>query len=106
MSIIPEVDNSDVDIGLISVEHEGDSFMILNASVDETNPPCDPAPASEESDSESSDSSFLDIDLDDGIEGEEIDTTESIELERKVNQELEEVSSYILIPRLHYMILS
>jgi hypothetical protein len=101
-----EVDNPNVDIELTSVE---DSFMILNAGVDETSPPDDSAPASEESQSESSDSSFLDIDLDDEIEDEEIDTTESIELdEHQVNQELEEVSSYMVrvIPKLHYKILS
>jgi hypothetical protein len=93
MSIILEVDNPDVDIELTSVE---DSFMILNAGVDET----------EESQSESSDSSFPDIDLDDEIEDEEIDTTESIELdEHQVNQELEEVSSY-MVPKLHYKTLS
>ena len=105
-----EVDNPDVDIELTSVEHAEDSFMILNADVDETSPPDDDsASTSEESQSESSDSSFLDIDLDDVIEDEEIDITESIELdEHQVNQELEEVSSYMVwvIPILHYKILS
>jgi hypothetical protein len=103
MSTILEVDNPDVDNELTSVE---DSFMILNAGVYETSPPDDSAPASEESQSESSDSSFLDIDLDDETEDEEID---SIELdERQVNQELEEVSSYMvrIIQKLHYKILS
>ena len=84
MSISPELDGSDVDIELTE-----DPFMVLN----------DTAPASEDSDesqSESSDSSFLDIsDLDDEIEGDEIDTTESIQVDQ-VNQELEYVSSYMI----------
>jgi len=83
MSVILQMDNPDVDI-----EH---SFMILDAGVDETSPLDHSASASEESQSESSDSSFLDIDLDE-TEDEEIDTTQSIELdEHQVNQELEEV---------------
>jgi hypothetical protein len=106
MSIILQVDNSDVDIESTSVE---DSFMILDADgVAETSPPDDSAPASEESRSESSDSSFLDIYLDDEIEDED-DTTQSIELdEHQVNQELEEVSNYMVgvILKLHYKILS
>jgi hypothetical protein len=80
-----EVDNSDIDI---EFEHAEDSFMILKASADETSPPDDSA--SEELQSESSDSAFLDIDLDE-IGDEEIDTAESIDLDDR--QELEEVSS-------------
>lgn len=89
-----EMDNPGVHIELTSVENAEDSFMVVNTGVDETTPLDDYAPASEESDSqsESSDSSFLDIDLIDEINDEEIDTTESIELdEHQVNQELEEV---------------
>jgi len=68
----------------LSVE---DSFTILNEVTD------DSAHAPDDSQSESSDSSFLDIDLDD-LDDEEIDASGSIELdEHKVNQELEEVSS-------------
>jgi hypothetical protein len=64
-----------------------DSFTILND---------DSASASEDSQSESSDSSFLDIDLDE-LDDEEIDASGSIELdEHQVNQELEEVSSYMV----------
>ena len=94
MSIILEVDSSDVDIDLTSVRLAEDSFMILNDRVDEISPLDDPESALEESQSESSDdSSFLNLDLDDAIEDEEIDTTESIDLdEKQVNQELEEVS--------------
>ncbi len=97
MSII--LDNSDVDIELTS-EHAlaEDSFMTLNARIDDS---------SEES--EFSDSSFLDIDLDDEIEDKEIDTTEPIELdEHQENQELEEVSFYMVrvIRKLYYKILS
>lgn len=73
MSISLEVDSSDVDIELTE-----DPFMISN----------DSAPGSDDSQSESSDSSFLDIDLDD----EEVDTIESIEVDE--HQELEYVSSY------------
>ena len=95
--IILEEENPDVDIiELTSVEHVGDSFMVLNAGVDETSPPLDSAPGSdsEESQSEFSDSSFLDIDLDDEIEVEGIDTTETISIdEHEVKQELDEVSS-------------
>ncbi|KAF8124364.1 hypothetical protein EV363DRAFT_1227517 [Boletus edulis] len=92
MSIILEVDNSDVDIDLTSVEHAEDSFMILNDGVDETSPSDGSASASEEAQSESSDSSFLDIDLPDEMEDDEISTTESIEPdEQHVNQDLEEV---------------
>jgi len=89
MSIILEMDNPDE---LTSVEHAGDSFIILNPGVlDETTQPDDSAPDSEELQSDSSSYlSFLDIDLDDETDGEEIDTTESID---GVNQELEEVSS-------------
>ena len=90
MSISLEVDGSDVDIELTASE---DPFMISNGS----------APASDESESESSDSSFLDIDLDE-IEDEEIDTTESIEVdEYQVDQELEYVGSYTIsvIPELY-----
>ncbi len=89
MSISLEVDSAGADVDI------EDSFMILN----------DSAPTlSDESQSEFSDSSFLDIDLDDEIEDEEIDTTESIEVE--VNQELKDVSSYMIgvIPELHYEI--
>lgn len=91
MSISLEVDTYDVDI-----EMTEDPFTILN----------DSAPASDESQSEFSDSSFLDIDE---IEDEEIDATESIEVdEHQMNQELEGVSSYAIsvIPELHYEILS
>jgi hypothetical protein len=92
MSIIMEADNSDVDNDLTSVEHAEDSFMILDDGVDETSPPDGSASASEESQSESSDSSFLDIDLADDLEDDEISTTESIEPdEQHVNQDLEEV---------------
>ena len=77
---------------LTSVEHTEDSLIILNPGVlDETTQPDDSAPDSEELQSDSSSYlSFLDIDLDDETDGEEIDTTESID---QVNQELEEVSS-------------
>jgi hypothetical protein len=97
MSIILEEDNPDADIELSSVERAEDSFMILNAGVDDTRPPDDSA---DDSQSEFSDSSFLDIDE---IEDGEIDTTQSIELD-EVNQELEEVSSYMVqfIPKLQY----
>jgi len=89
MSIILEMDNPDE---LTSVEHTEDSLIILNPGVlDETTQPDDSAPDSEELQSDSSSYlSFLDIDLDDETDGEEIDTTESID---QVNQELEEVSS-------------
>jgi hypothetical protein len=99
MSITSEVDNSDVDNDLTSVRLAEDSFMVLNDHVDETSPLDDSESMLEESQSESSDdSSFLNIDLDDDIEDEEIDTTESLDLdERQVNQELEEVSSGMLI---------
>ena len=92
MSTTSEVDNSDVDADLTSVRHAEDSFMILNDRVDETSPL--DGSESEELQSKSSDhSSFLNIDIDDAIEDEEIDTTESIDLdEKQVNQELEEVS--------------
>ena len=94
MSIIIEVDSSDGDIDLASARHAEDSFMILNDRVDETSPLDDSVSAAEESQSESSDSSFLNIDLDDEIDDEEIDAAESIDLdEQQVNQELEEVSS-------------
>ena len=106
MSIILEVDNSDVDIRLTSVEHAEDAFVILNAGVDETNPPDGPAPECQ-SESSDIDSSFSesDIDLDD-IEDEETDTIQLYE--HQVNQELEEVSSYAdrVILKLHYKILS
>ena len=98
------LDNSDVDIELTTVEHAEDSFIILNAGVDETSqPPDGSAPASEDLQSESSDSSFLDIDE---IDDEEIDTTENVE--HQVSQELEEVSSFMawVIRKLHYKILS
>ena len=98
------LDNSDVDIELTTVEHAEDSFIILNADVDETSqPPDESAPASEDLQSESSDSSFLDIDE---IDDEEIDTTENVE--HQVSQELEEVSTYMtwVIRKLHYKILS
>ncbi|KAI9573409.1 hypothetical protein HD554DRAFT_2055827 [Boletus coccyginus] len=91
MSIILEVDNSDVDIELTSVRHAEDSFVVLNDQ-DETSPLDDPEPASEESQSESSEESYLNIDLDDdSIDDEEIDTTASMDLDEQVNQELEEV---------------
>ena len=70
------------------VEHAEDSFMVLNAGeLDEISPLPDDAAE------ESSDSSFLDIDLDDVTDDEEMDTIESVELddEHQVNQELEEV---------------
>jgi hypothetical protein len=86
-----EVENSDVDIDLTSVEHAEDSFMLLNPSVDKSSPPDDSASISEDLQSDFSDSSFLDIYLEDEIEDEETNTTESIELQ--VNQDLEEVSS-------------
>ena len=94
MSITLEVDNSDVDLDLTSVRLAEDSFMVLNDRVDETILLDDSKSVSEESQPESSDnSSFLDIDLEDDSEDEEIDTTESIDLdEKQVNQELEEVS--------------
>jgi len=86
MSIILEMDNPDE---LTSVERAEDSFIFLNPGVlDETSQ----LDAASDSQSESSDLSFPDIDLDDEIDGEEIDTTESID---QVNQELEEVSSYM-----------
>ncbi|KAF8549818.1 hypothetical protein OG21DRAFT_542691 [Imleria badia] len=92
MSIILEVDNSDVDIGLTSVRHAEDSFMILNDHLDETTLLDGSVSAPEETQSVSSDSSYLNIDLDDEIEDEEIDTTESIDLdEQQVNQALEDV---------------
>ena len=99
MSITSEVDNSDVDIDLTSVRLAEDSFMVLNDRVDETSSLDDSESAPEGSQSESSDdSSILNIDLDGDIEDEEIDTTESIDLdEQQVNQELEEVSSGMLI---------
>jgi hypothetical protein len=88
MSIILEVDSPDVDIGLTSVEHE-ESFVLLDTGVDETNAP---QFQSEFSDIDSS-FSESDIDLDDEIEDEENDT---IQLdEHQVNQELEEVSTYV-----------
>jgi hypothetical protein len=94
MSISLEVDSSDANI-----EPTEDPFTILN----------DSALGSDESQSESSDSSFLDIDLDDEFDDEEIDTIESIEVdEHQVNKNLEDVSSYTIgvIPELHYEILS
>ena len=99
MSITLEVDNSDVDLDLTSVRLAEDSFMVLNDRVDETILLDDSKSVSEESQPESSDnSSFLDIDLEDDSEDEEIDTTESIDLdEQQVNQELDEVSGGMLI---------
>jgi hypothetical protein len=92
MSTILEMDNSDVDVDLTSVEHAEDSFMLVNASVDKPTPPDDSASTIEDLQSEFSDSSsFLDIYLEDEIEDEEIDTVESINIQ--VNQDLEEVSS-------------
>jgi hypothetical protein len=96
MSTSLELDSSDVDIELTE-----DPFMVLNDSASA-------AEDSDESQSESSDSSFLDIsDLDDEIEDEEIDTTESVQVdEHQANQELEYVSSYTIsiIPELYYEI--
>lgn len=91
-----ELDKSGVDIDLTSVRHADESFMILNDRLDETSPLDGSAFASEESQSESSDSSYLNIDLDDEIEDEEIDTTESVDLDEQqanLNRELEDVSS-------------
>lgn len=94
MSILLEVDNSDVDIDLTSVRHAEDSFMILNEHVDETSALDGSVSASEESQSEPSDSSYLNIDLDDDIDDQEIDSAESIDLdEQEANGELEDVSS-------------
>lgn len=94
MSIILEVDDSDIDIDLTSVRYAEDSFMILNDHMDETGPLDGPVSASEESPSESSDSSYLNIDLDDDIDDQEIDATESMDLEeQEANHELDEVSS-------------
>ena len=108
MCIILEVGNSDVDVDLTSVRPAEDSFMpVLNDRVDETSPPVDGSvSASEESQSESSDSSYLntDLDRDDNIDDGEIDTAEFMHLnEQQVNQELGEVSSgmAMVILKLH-----
>ncbi|KAG8215118.1 hypothetical protein J3R82DRAFT_8569 [Butyriboletus roseoflavus] len=91
MSIILEVDDSDVDIDLTSVRHAEDSFMILNDHVDETGPLDGSVSLSEESQSESSDSSYLNIYLDDDIDDQEIDAIESMDLDgQRAIQELEE----------------
>lgn len=106
MSIILEVDSSNVDNDLPCIELE-DSFMNMNNHVDETNPQDDSVSASGESQSESSDSSYLNIDLDDDTDDEEIDTTESMDLdEQQPNRDLEEVSSdmTLLILKLPSMI--
>lgn len=97
MSIMLEVVNSDVDIDLTSVRHAEDSFMILNDHLDETSPP-DGSVLASESQSESSDSSYMNIGLDDDIDDQEIDITESMDLdEQQGNQELEDVSSDIIV---------
>jgi hypothetical protein len=89
MSIILEVDDSDVDIDLTSVREAGDSFMTVNDTVDETNLLDGFVP--EDSSSESSDSSYLNIGLDEETEHEEIDAIGSIDLDgEQVNQDLEE----------------
>ena len=96
MSIILEAENSDVDIDLASVRHAEESVMVLGDYMDETGrldgflSPLEDS--QEDSQSESSDSSFLNIDLGDEIEEGEIDTTEFIGPdEERANQELEEV---------------
>lgn len=97
MSIILEVDNSDVDIGLASVRGADDSFMVLNDHVDETSPQDDSESALEELQSASSDSSYLNIDMDDDddIDNEEIDATESVDLNgQQPDSDLEEVRYY------------
>lgn len=104
MCIILEVGNSDVDVDLTSVRPAEDSFMpVLNDRVDETSPPVDGSvSASEGSQSESSDSSYLNTD--DNIDDGEIDTAEFMHLdEQQVNQELGEVSSgmAMVILKLH-----
>lgn len=95
MSIILEVDDSDVDIDLTSVREAGDSFMTVNDTVDETNLLDGFVP--EDSSSESSDSSYLNIGLDEETEHEEIDAIGSIDLDgEQVNQDLEEVSNRVV----------
>ena len=96
MSSILEEDNSDVDIDLTSVRHAKDSFMILSDCIDDASPLDDTVAPSEESQSESSDSSYLNIGLGSDIDDEEIDsTTASMDLDEQGNQELDEVSSGI-----------
>ena len=107
MSIILEVDDSDVDIDLTFVMHAEDSLTILNDHVDEMSPREDSVSTAEESQSESSDSSYLNIDLGDDIDDEEIDTTESMDLDgQQPNRDLEEVRSDMTLVILKFTLIN
>ena len=105
MSLILEAlaDSSDGDGDSTSVRHAEDSFLALNDNVGGPGPQDDYVSTSEgPSPSESSDSSYLNIDID-----EEIDTGSIDVDEQQPNQDLEEVSTDVapVILELHsYMI--